>query len=93
MIKFNVLLFIAQIGESTGRLKIGPFDFVMPESFVQHDLDELYSFEARLDDVYISTYPRSGTTWTQEMIWLICNDLNYEAAKAKDIRERFPYFE
>jgi len=75
-----------------GFLAVGPKKWLMPASFAEY-ADELWNFEARADDVYICTFPRSGTTWTQEMIWLLCNNLNYEAAKASDIDERFPFFE
>ena len=34
----------------------------------------------------------SGTTWIQEVVWLLCNGLNVTAAE-KDISERFPYLE
>jgi len=34
----------------------------------------------------------TGTTWTQEMSWLIGNDLDYEGAKVI-LPTRFPYFE
>lgn len=33
-----------------------------------------------------------GTTWTQEMVWLIANDLDYEGAKSLLIN-RFPFIE
>ncbi|KAG8249245.1 hypothetical protein J6590_022230 [Homalodisca vitripennis] len=32
------------------------------------------------------------TTWTQEMVWCIANDLNFEAAKTS-LSVRFPFFE
>jgi len=76
-----------------GMIEIGPEKWIMTKTFADHDLDEFYNFEARADDVYICTFPRSGTTLTQEMIWLLCNDLNYEAAKATDLEWRFLFLE
>ncbi|KAF5286553.1 hypothetical protein FQA39_LY16236 [Lamprigera yunnana] len=49
-------------------------------------------FEVRDSDVYLIAHPKTGTTWAQEMIWLIVNNLNYEAAK-EDILKRFPTME
>nr|XP_029731851.1 sulfotransferase 1 family member D1-like [Aedes albopictus]XP_029731852.1 sulfotransferase 1 family member D1-like [Aedes albopictus] len=47
----------------------------------------------RSDDVWIASYPKSGTTWTQEMMWLICNDLDYEKARSITLDDRFPFLE
>lgn len=33
-----------------------------------------------------------GTTWTQELVWLLANNLNYEGAKSL-IPVRFPFLE
>lgn len=55
-------------------------------------VDELENFEIRPDDIFSITFPKSGSTWSQEMIWLLNNDLNYEAAKQKFL-DRFPQLE
>ncbi|XP_040169785.1 luciferin sulfotransferase-like [Anopheles arabiensis] len=60
--------------------------------FKRHE-KELLEAEVYPDDVWVLSYPKSGTTWIQEMAWLICNDLNFEAARAKKISARFPFLE
>jgi hypothetical protein len=35
----------------------------------------------------------TGTTWTQELVWLIANDLDYETARSILQMQRFPLFE
>lgn len=35
----------------------------------------------------------TGTTWTQELVWLIVNDCNFEKAKKTDLNIRSPYME
>ncbi|KAK5638504.1 hypothetical protein RI129_012799 [Pyrocoelia pectoralis] len=45
-------------------------------------------FEFRNEDVIVASFPRSGTTWTLEMVWLLKNDLNYDGAKV-EIYDRF----
>ena len=34
-----------------------------------------------------------GTTWTQEMVWCIMNNYDYEKAASTTLDERIPYFE
>lgn len=36
---------------------------------------------------------RSGTTLTQELIWLVANDLNFDEAHRRTLLERFPFLE
>ncbi|VEN33643.1 unnamed protein product [Callosobruchus maculatus] len=55
-------------------------------------LDEFYNFPVRDQDVWICGYPKSGTTWTQEMVWMIMNNLDVEGAK-EDIHFRVPFIE
>lgn len=56
-------------------------------------LDNVYNFEVREDDVWIVTSTKCGTTWTQEMTWLILNDLDYTKAKNVDLTIRSPFLE
>lgn len=79
-------------GITEGLVQIGPEKFIMSAKY-QRFADQIYNFEARSDDVWICSLPRSGTTWTQEMIWLICNNLNYEMALKTPLNDRFPYLE
>lgn len=79
-------------GPLAGVFQVGPEKWVMPKFYPQC-AEKQYNFEARPDDIWICTFTRSGTTWTQEMIWLLCNNLNYEAAKATPQVIRFPFFE
>ncbi|XP_055708846.1 luciferin sulfotransferase-like [Phlebotomus papatasi] len=51
------------------------------------------NFQVRPDDVWVVTFPKCGTTWTQEMVWQICNDLDYEKGNSTELNERFPFFE
>ncbi|KAK5650682.1 hypothetical protein RI129_001711 [Pyrocoelia pectoralis] len=53
---------------------------------------KIKSFEVKDDDIFLVGIPKSGTTWAQEMIWLIKNDLDYEGAK-EYLHIRFPTIE
>ncbi|XP_057376850.1 sulfotransferase 1C3-like [Daphnia carinata] len=66
-----------------------------PGKFVYHPLyganaDKFYNFPIRKDDVWIRTFPRSGTTWTSELAWLIMNDCNFEEANTVPLTVRSP---
>ena len=48
--------------------------------------------KARPDDVWVVSYPKCGTTWTQEMVWQVANNLDLEGGKVM-LDERFPFLE
>ena len=43
----------------------------MITSVTQQRMDELANIELRSDDLFIVTYPKSGTTWMQQIVKLI----------------------
>lgn len=62
------------------------------QNAINNMLIETKGFQTRDTDVFLIGYPKTGTTWAQEMIWLIVNNLNYEGAKVF-VDERFPILE
>ncbi|XP_015111028.1 sulfotransferase 1 family member D1 [Diachasma alloeum] len=62
-----------------------------PEAFTKH-ADDIENFKVRDDDIWVCTFPKAGTTWTQEMVWCLANDVDLEGAKT-DLSDRFPFFE
>ena len=53
-------------------LKLNVIDGVPFEPFITKErMDEVKSWKCLADDVYIVTYPKSGTTWTQQIVKLI----------------------
>merc|ERR1711970_158598 len=63
----------------------------MPRRFTKI-ADKIYNFTLRKDDIWIVTYPKTGTTWTQEMVWMLVNDVNKEAANVPQM-VRSPFIE
>lgn len=59
----------------------------------QQFAERIRDFPVYPDDIWIVTYPKCGTTWAQEMIWLLAHNLDYQAAKSVDINKRSPYLE
>ncbi|KAF5302066.1 hypothetical protein FQR65_LT08616 [Abscondita terminalis] len=62
------------------------------KSKVDDMLKKVKYFEIRNSDVFLIGHLKSGTTWAQEMIWLILNNLDYKGAKIF-VDERFPVLE
>merc|ERR1712071_435561 len=54
---------------------------------------EISELSVREDDVWISSFPKCGTTWTQEMVWNIVNSLDFKTAKNTSLEERVPFLE
>lgn len=73
-------------GQPESFVKVGPEKFVLTPAYKNY-ADIIYNFEARPDDVFASSHPRSGTTW------MISNDLDYEKPHNEVLNKRFPYLE
>ncbi|XP_063992922.1 uncharacterized protein LOC135170796 [Diachasmimorpha longicaudata] len=63
----------------------------LPEVFRKYAY-KIENFKIRDDDIWVCTFPKAGTTWTQEMVWCLANDVDLEGAKT-DLSDRFPFFE
>ncbi|KAJ6638675.1 Luciferin sulfotransferase [Pseudolycoriella hygida] len=87
--------FVYVYPESNSHTPLGPnWQFgpcFLPEKSRQY-MDVLENYEVRPDDIWSVTFAKAGSTWTQEMIWLLTNNLDYKRAK-KSVFERFPYVE
>ncbi|XP_055981328.1 amine sulfotransferase-like [Sorex fumeus] len=63
-------------------------------SLVRSDLlENLEDFEIRDDDVFIITYPKSGTIWTQQILSLIYFEEHRKQTQKMDTIERAPFLE
>ena len=64
---------ILQKGQSF--IKTIPGCVTLPLAFDKYQ-QRIKNWQVRQDDVYALTCPKSGTTWTQELVWLLRNDCN-----------------
>ncbi|KAK4878040.1 hypothetical protein RN001_010546 [Aquatica leii] len=74
-----------------GFVEVGEDNVCVPLYYEKYQ-EKIKKFEVRDSDVYVVAHPKTGTTWAQEMIWLIMNNFDYEGA-TKDILKRFPTLE
>ncbi|XP_067005434.2 luciferin sulfotransferase isoform X2 [Anabrus simplex] len=72
--------------------RVYPSECVVTDLYRQLE-PHISNLPVREDDVWILSYPKCGTTWTQEMVWLIGNDCNYEEAKSRTLNERVPFLD
>jgi len=77
---------------SDGFIRIKPHNQVFPKCMTGY-LKQIREFEVRRDDIWICSFPKCGTTWTQEMVWCLMNGLDFKTAKSKILDERVPFFE
>ena len=66
---------------------------IMPRKFVNTSLEKIKNMEIFENDVWVVTYPKCGTTWTQEMAWMIGHNLDYETSLNTRLDDRFPFLE
>ncbi|KAL3272502.1 hypothetical protein HHI36_013978 [Cryptolaemus montrouzieri] len=52
--------------------------------------EDILNFKPRPDDIWLIGYPRAGTSLTQEILYLLGTDLNYEKAASTIMDIRFP---
>jgi hypothetical protein len=66
---------------------------ISTQQFIDTKLEQIQNFKVYEDDIWVISYPKCGTTWTQEMVWMLNNDLNYKKAAEIKLVDRFPFME
>ncbi|KAK7076217.1 Sulfotransferase (sult) [Halocaridina rubra] len=76
-----------------GMVRFQPGRWLFPSSFTRF-ADKIYNFKVKPNDVYIVTWPKCGTTWTQEIVWTMRNNPNLDNPLAKaPVNARVPFLE
>ncbi|XP_061397489.1 sulfotransferase 1E1-like [Musca vetustissima] len=56
-------------------------------------LNKVHNLEIFEDDVWLVTLPKCGTTWMQELLWLVLNDFDFARATEEHLEIRSPFLE
>ncbi|CAH2240194.1 jg1759 [Pararge aegeria aegeria] len=72
--------------------RVGSKRYFFPKEFLTL-APSIYNMALRSDDTFVVTFPKSGTTMTQELVWIVCNNSDYENAKSTALSTRFPFLE
>jgi hypothetical protein len=67
-------------------------NYLLPEQVVGK-LHEIKKFQFNKTDCICASFPKSGTTLIQEIVYLLQTNFDYESAKQIDISERYSFLE
>lgn len=56
------------------------FPAIFVPFYYLESLDKIKNFQVFDDDIFLTGFPRSGTTLIGEMVWLIANQFDFEKA-------------
>lgn len=74
-------------------IRILPGRWLFPRKFLKF-AERIYNFEIRQTDVVLMTYPKCGTTWTQELIWTMRNNPHFNHPLSSwDLSSRAPFID
>ena len=75
-------------GFPNGFVRCNHWGYKIAATATEQEVEDMYNYPLDPGDVWLVTPPKCGTTWSQEMIWLIANDLDYEGAKTPLMPDR-----
>ena len=70
---------------------VQPHGLVMAPRYPTYHSQHL-SYPCKESDIWVATFAKCGTTWTQELVWCLIKGMDDPNGK-KPLMERFPFFE
>ncbi|KAK2170009.1 hypothetical protein LSH36_5g16027 [Paralvinella palmiformis] len=90
---FEPIVFLPKMADHRIPGELVVDDMVLGPNVMPETIQKVKSFELKEEDVLIASYVKTGTTWVQELVWLICNNGNIKEARSMPIFERIPFIE
>ena len=79
-----------KISAEVEAVKSVPGNVYMPSGF-RDIAEDLYNMDLRPDDIWVVTYPKCGTTWSQETVWQIVHGPDPKVTEP--LGQRSPFLE
>ncbi len=73
-------------------IRTKPGNCVLPTQY-EECKEQFLNWKIRPDDTYVITYIKNGTTWTQELVWCLQNNVDLETAKSVQLFQRTPFLD
>ncbi|KAL3967704.1 sodium/potassium-transporting ATPase subunit alpha [Sarotherodon galilaeus] len=84
---------IQKASSSITRFPLIPVRGVPLMNHIANNWDNIWAFRPDPSDLLIATYPKAGTTWTQEIVDLLLHNGDAEACKRAPTPVRSPFLE
>lgn len=76
------------LGYPSGLLRANHWGYKLSATVTEEEMEDAYNYPLDPTDIWVVTPPKCGTTWCQEMVWILANDLDYEGAKTPLMPDR-----
>jgi len=67
-----------------------PYGQIFREGYVANFHQKIQNVTCYEDDVWITSHPKSGTRWTQEIVWCLKNNMDLKKALSTNLNVRVP---
>ncbi|XP_019961228.1 sulfotransferase 1C2 [Paralichthys olivaceus] len=84
---------IQEASSSITRFPLIPIRGVPLMNHIANNFDSIQAFSPDPSDIFIATYPKAGTTWTQEIVDLLVHNGDAELCKRAPTPVRSPFLE